>query len=176
MMPDNKKLLLGKGDTWASTADPEVCPSCNKIGTHRLQCPNDKPSQPWGSWKNPTTQKESEDHMSDAGKRFKIFREELGAYTPAAKKEATWAKIHSVANSNRLNQKEFTDKIVHTEPKSGRSGEHTVLKQGTSNLPDKSGFKGAQTPLTFAFKRGGELKPLQLSPSAVKHRGETRDK
>ena len=177
MISGHKKLLLGKGDTWGSTAGPEACPSCNKIGTHSFQCPKDTPNQPWGSWKKPTTQKESEDPMTDIRKRFKIFREELGAYTPVAGKEVAWAKIHSpVAKTNRTNQKELTDKVTHTEPKSGRPGDRAVLKQGTSDLPDKSGFKGAQTPVTFAFKRGGELKPLRLSPSSVKSQGETRDK
>ena len=49
------------------------------------------------------------------------------------------------------------------------NGDRGPIQQGTSKLGDKSGFKGQQTPKRIADSaRQGDLKPVRLSPSAVK--------
>lgn len=47
------------------------------------------------------------------------------------------------------------------------NGDRSVIKQGTSDLKDQSGFKGSKTPLTRADKTQGDMKPVKTSASAV---------
>jgi hypothetical protein len=47
------------------------------------------------------------------------------------------------------------------------NGDRTQPKQGTSTLPDKSGFHGSKTPLTRADKTQGDFKPVKTAASSV---------
>lgn len=47
------------------------------------------------------------------------------------------------------------------------NGDRSVIKQGTSDLKDQSGFKDSKTPLTRADKTQGDMKPVKTSASAV---------
>lgn len=154
---------------WSTASSPDPCPSCSKIGTHRLSCPNDKVA-PWGAWKKPATAEKKSEVTEMVHKGFKLFREELGAREPKAKKEAQFADRHSIDRTEYplKNKPEGLGKPKDKAQLKGAAGERQVLKQGTSDLPDKSGFKNAQTPVTFAHKREGEFKPLSISPSTVK--------
>jgi hypothetical protein len=47
------------------------------------------------------------------------------------------------------------------------NGDRSPIQQGTSKLPDQSGFKGSKTPLTRADKTQGDMKPVKTAASSV---------
>jgi hypothetical protein len=106
-------------------------------------------------------------------KTFKQLRESVRAANP----EADALKPRAKGEQDFYNQH---TKTVTDYPVSGEGGTTTKsahqpmnadrgpIEQGTSKLADKSGFKGSKTPLTRADKTQGDLKPVRLSPSAVK--------
>jgi len=107
-------------------------------------------------------------------KTFKQLREAVRAANP----EAAALKPRAKGEQDFYNQH---TKTVTDYPVSGEGGTTTKsahqpmnadrgpIKQGTSKLGDKSGFKGQQTPKNIAdTARQGDLKPVRLSPSAVK--------
>ena len=107
-------------------------------------------------------------------KTFKQLRESVRAANP----EADALKPRAKGEQDFYNQH---TKTVTDYPVSGEGGTTTKsvhqpmnadrgpIEQGTSKLADKSGFKGQQTPNRIAnTARQGDLKPVRLSPSAVK--------
>lgn len=107
-------------------------------------------------------------------KTFKQLREAVRAVNP----EADALKPRAKGEQDFYNQH---TKTVTDYPVSGEGGTTTKsahqpmnadrgpIEQGTSKLGDKSGFKGQQTPKNIADSaRQGDLKPVRLSPSAVK--------
>ena len=107
-------------------------------------------------------------------KTFKQLRESVRAANP----EADALKPRAKGEQDFYNQH---TKTVTDYPVSGEGGTTTKsahqpmnadrgpIEQGTSKLGDKSGFKGQQTPKNIADSaRQGDLKPVRLSPSAVK--------
>jgi len=47
------------------------------------------------------------------------------------------------------------------------NGDRSPIRQGTSKLADKSGFKGSKTPMTRADKTQGDMKPVKTAASSV---------
>jgi hypothetical protein len=106
-------------------------------------------------------------------KTFKQLREakkevnpEAAALRPRAEGEQQFADMHTreVKDYPVKSAGGKTEQTVH-QPS---NGDRSPIQQGTSKLPDKSGFHGQQTPKRIADKvREGDLKPLKTSPSAV---------
>lgn len=94
---------------------------------------------------------------------------EAAALKPRAEGEQHFMDLHQKAvkdypvspNSNDANNK--TSKTVH-QPS---NGDRSVIKQGTSDLKDQSGFKGSKTPMTRADKTQGDMKPVKTAASSV---------
>jgi hypothetical protein len=112
-------------------------------------------------------------------KTFKQLREatakrdenpEAAALKPRAQGEQDFVDAHTVdstdypvkGTSAKLNATDTTK----TKHQPG-NGDRTVVKQGTSDLKDQSGFKGSKTKLTPADKTQGDMKPVKTSSSAV---------
>lgn len=112
-------------------------------------------------------------------KTFKQLREanakkevnpEAAALKPRAEGEQQFMDLHNKdtqdypvsPNSHGANSK--ISKTVHQPG----DGDRTAPKQGTSSLPDQSGFRGQQTPKRSADKaREGDLKPVKTAASSV---------
>jgi hypothetical protein len=107
-------------------------------------------------------------------KTFKQLREavkrepnpEAESLKPRAQGEQDFVDAHTVDTKDYpvSSSTKTMSKATH-QPENGDRG---VIKQGTSDLADKSGFKGSKTPLTRADQTQGDMKPVRLSPSAVK--------
>ena len=111
-------------------------------------------------------------------KTFKQLREAIDSANKTAPDERKALKPRAKGEQDFYNQH---TKTVTDYPVSGKGGTTTEaehqpengdrgpVQQGTSKLGDKSGFKGQQTPKNIADSaRQGDLKPVRLSPSAVK--------
>jgi hypothetical protein len=112
-------------------------------------------------------------------KTFKQLREatkreenpEAASLKPRAQGEQDFVDAHTVdsadypvkGTSDKLN----ADNTTKTKHQPG-NGDRSVIKQGTSDLKDQSGFKGSKTPLTRADKTQGDFKPVKTAPSSVK--------
>lgn len=111
-------------------------------------------------------------------KTFKQLREanakkevnpEAAALKPRAEGEQQFMDLHKKdtedypvsPNSHNANAK--VSKTIHQPG----DGDRTAPKQGTSTLPDQSGFKGNKTPLTRADKTQGDMKPVKTAASSV---------
>ena len=97
----------------------------------------------------------------------KVKNPEAAALKPTATGEQDFANLHKVKDTDYpvSGKGGTTTKATH-QPDNGDRG---PIQQGTSKLGDKSGFKGQQTPKNIADSaRQGDLKPVRLSPSAVK--------
>jgi len=111
-------------------------------------------------------------------KTFKQLREatkreenpEAASLKPRAQGEQDFVDAHTVdsknypVSPNSHTTDDNTKKTKH-QPENGDRG---VIKQGTSDLKDQSGFKGSKTPLTRADKTQGDFKPVKTAPSSVK--------
>jgi hypothetical protein len=112
-------------------------------------------------------------------KTFKQLREatakkevnpEAAALKPRAEGEQDFYDMHKretedypvKGTSDKVNAQQAA-KTLHQPG----NGDRTAPKQGTSSLPDKSGFKGSKTPLTRADKTQGDFKPVLTSPTSV---------
>jgi hypothetical protein len=112
-------------------------------------------------------------------KTFKQLREatakrdenpEAAALKPRAQGEQDFVDMHTVDSTNypvSPNSHTTDDKVTKTVHQPG-NGDRSVIKQGTSDLKDQSGFKGSKTPLTRADKTQGDFKPVKTAPSSVK--------
>ena len=112
-------------------------------------------------------------------KTFKQLREatvkkdvnpEAASLKPRAQGEQDFIDMHTV-DSQEYPVKGTSDKLnaggaEKTMHQPG-NGDRSVIKQGTSDLKDQSGFKGSKTPLTRADKTQGDMKPVKLAPSSV---------
>lgn len=96
----------------------------------------------------------------------KVKNPEAAALKPTATGEQDFENIHKIKKTDYPVSGEggTTTKATY-QPENGDRG---PIQQGTSKLADKSGFKGSKTPLTRADNTQGDLKPVRLSPSAVK--------
>jgi hypothetical protein len=96
----------------------------------------------------------------------KVKNPEAAALKPRSTGEQDFANLHKVKDTDYpvSGKGGNTTQTTH-QPNNGDRG---PIDQGTSKLADKSGFKGSKTPLTRADKTQGDMKPVRLSPSAVK--------
>lgn len=110
--------------------------------------------------------KEDEEESGDVGKK------------PRAKGEAEFAAAqypvdatgphntpHPSGSDGVLNARATSKTDKHDPPVPG--GDRKIVKQGTSDLKDQSGFKGSQTPTRRGDKREGDIKIVRLSSSSV---------
>jgi hypothetical protein len=111
-------------------------------------------------------------------KTFKQLREavkrepnpEAEALKPRAQGEQDFVDSHSVDVKDypvSPTAHDHDNEVKKTTHQPG-NGDRGVVKQGNSDLKDQSGFKGNKTPLTRADQTQGDMKPVRLSPSAVK--------
>jgi len=93
--------------------------------------------------------------------------DERKALKPRVKGETDFYNQHKIETKDYpVSGKGGTTTETEHQPENGDRG---PIEQGTSKLADKSGFKGQQTPKNIADSaRQGDLKPVRLSPSAVK--------
>ena len=108
-------------------------------------------------------------------KTFKQLREaidkanpEAAALKPRAQGEIDFMDAHTKSDKE-YPEKGSDDTVNAREMSSGdhhaQNGDRTTVKQGTSDLADKSGFKGGKTPLTRADKTQGDFKPVRGASS-----------